>query len=74
MTAVYTISGYDTDIGLDGGVMWVASSKEKAFDIVKQYARDNDVTIKEIEEDIFSTAIYTTDRIYHIEKFTIDDY
>lgn len=74
MTSVYTISGYDTDIGLDGGVMWVASSKEKAFDIVKQYAMDNDVTINEIEEDLFSTAIYTTDGIYHIEKFTVDDY
>lgn len=74
MTTVYTISGYETDIGFDGGVQWVASSKEKALDIVKQYALDNDVTINDIKEDYFSTVIYTTDGIYHIERYTVDDY
>ena len=73
MMVVYAISYYDTNSGSNDGVLWIASSKEKALDIIKRYSADTGATVDDIEEDLIGTAVYTCDGVYHIERFTVDD-
>lgn len=71
---VYTISVYNTSTGINDGVWWVVSSKEKALDLVESSMRINCETKTDIENDICTTIIYTTQRTYSIEQFALDDY